>query len=206
MGIFLPKAVTQKQRLYAARYLSLKDGNMHKILTTLFCCFTLLQSFAQAQKKVSIYLWAQYNSTLYDYTLGNNPWGAGLGGQIFFNNKSKFKPTIELTGDTYVEDDKVFRAGPNGNFTENGNSFGGMVNLFAGTSFNPTQRVYLSFVAGPSFIGGQTLLGIKPSIGYSFFKNQRWTAKISYINIFNRIKLINKDFGSLSFAIGLKLL
>ena len=94
MCMFLPKAVTPKQRLWAARYLSLKDGNMRKILTTLVCCFSLLQSFGQVQKKVSIYLWAQYNNTLYDYTLGNNPWGAGLGGQAFFNNKSKFKPTI----------------------------------------------------------------------------------------------------------------
>ena len=178
---------------------------MQKLLTTLFCCCSLLPSFGQAQKKISIYVQAQYNHTLYDYPIGNNPWGAGLGVQAFLNTESKFKPTIELTGDAYLEDDKVFRSGPKGIFTENGGSFGGMINLFAGTSFSPTKNMYLSFVAGPSFISGQTLLGIKPSIGFFFSKNQRWTSKVSYINVFNRTKIIKEDFGSLSIAIGLKL-
>ncbi len=178
---------------------------MQKILTILLCCFILTQSFAQTERKVSTYLLTQYNYTIYDYTLGNNPWGIGLGLQTFFNNKSKFKPTIELTGDIYLEDDKVFRSNPDGSFPKDGNDVGSMINLFAGSSFQPTKSIYLSFLAGPSFISGQTLLGIKPSVGFYFSPRQRWTGKISYINIFNRTKIINEDFGSLSFAIGLKL-
>jgi hypothetical protein len=81
----------------------------------------------------------------------------------------------------------------------------GMINLFLGSSFHPTQNVYLSFLAGPSFISGQTLLGIKPSIGFYFSKAQKWTGKVSYINIFNRTKITKDDFGSLSVAVGLKL-
>ncbi len=178
---------------------------MRKFFIVLFTCFLLTQSFGQTQRKVSAFLQTQYNSTLYDYTKGNNPWGIGLGLQAFLNNKTKFKPTIELTGDIYLEDDKVLRLNPDGSIPKDDNSVSGMVNLFAGSSFHPSQSVYLSFVAGPSFISGQTLLGIKPSVGFYFSKNQKWTGKVSYVNIFNRTQLTKEDFGSLSLAIGLKL-
>lgn len=175
---------------------------MQKVITTFLLCSILTYSFGQTQKKVSTYLSIQYNKTMYDVTKGNNPWGVGLGFQTFLNNSTKFKPTIELTGDIYLEDDKVFRTNYNG--TEI-NDVRGMVNLFIGTSFNPTQNIYLSFVGGPSFIHGQTLLGIKPSFVFYFSKSQKWTGKISYINIFNRDNTTKQDFGSLSLAIGLKL-
>jgi len=178
---------------------------MRIFFIVLFTFFSSAQSFGQAQRKASTFLFAQYNSTLYDYTKGNNPWGIGLGLQTFLSNKTKFKPTIELTGDIYPEDDKTLRSNPDGTFPENGNDVRGMVNLFAGASFHPTQGIYLSFIAGPSFISGKTLLGIKPSFGFYFSKNQKWTGKIAYINVFNRTKIINQDFGSLSVAIGLKL-
>lgn len=175
---------------------------MQKITATILLCFILTYSFGQTQKKISTYLLTQFNTTLYDVTKGNNPWGVGLGLQTFLNNKTTFKPTIELTGDFYLEDDKVFRT----------NSFGSplndvrtMVNLFIGTSYNPTKKTYLSVVVGPSFISGQTYLGIKTSVGFYFTKLQRWTGKVSYINIFNRYMTTKEDFGSLSLAVGLKL-
>jgi hypothetical protein len=178
---------------------------MRKFFIVLFTFFLLTQSFGQTQRKVSTFLQTQYNSTLYDYTKGNNPWGIGLGLQAFLNNKTKFKPTIELTGDIYLEDNKVLRLNPDGSIPKNDNSVSGVVNLFAGSSFHPTQSVYFSFVAGPSFISGQTLLGIKPSVGFYFSKNHKWTVKVLYINIFNRTQATKEDFGSLSLAIGLKL-
>jgi hypothetical protein len=175
---------------------------MQKVITTFLLCFILTYSFGQAQKKISTYLLTQFNATLFDVTKGNNPWGVGLGLQTFLTNKTRFKPTIELTGDIYLQDDKVFRTDSTGTPL---NDVRGMVNLFIGTSFNPTKNIYLSVVAGPSFISGQTLLGIKPSLSLYFTKSQRWTGKISYINIFNRGNAIKKDFGSLSLAVGLKL-
>src|SRR5580693_4580288 len=138
---------------------------MKKLIPAFLFCFLLTQVFGQTQKKVSTYLLTQYNNTLHDYTSGNNPWGIGLGLQTFFNNKTKFKPTFELTGDIYLEDNKVLRLNPDGSIPKGGNSVIGMVNLFIGSSFYPTQSLYLSLTAGPSFISGQTLLGIKPSIG-----------------------------------------
>ena len=178
---------------------------MHKIISTFLLCFILAQAFGQAQRKIATYLFAEYNKTIYDETLGNNPWALGLGLQTFFNNKTKFKPTIELTGDIYLEDDKVLRYNPDSSIQTTNNDVRGMVNLFVGSSFHPAQNVYISFVAGPSFISGHTFLGIKPSLGFYFSKSQKWTGKISYINIFNRDKRTKEDFGSLSLAIGLKL-
>jgi len=178
---------------------------MKKILTLFVCCFILIQSFGQTQRKISTYLFTNYNKTLRDYTIENNPWGVGLGLQAFFNNKTRFKPTIELTYDIYLEDDDVFLANPDGNFPKNDNGVNGMINLFVGSSYSPTHNLYLSLLAGPSFISERPLFGVKPSVGFYFPKNQRWTLKVSYINIFNRAKIINEDFSSLSVAVGLKL-
>ena len=182
-----------------------KAFHMRKTLTILLCCFMLTQSFGQTKGKESTYLWGQYNHTLYDYTIGNNPWAVGLGLQTFFNNKTKFRPTIELTGDLYLMDDKVFRLNPDGSYPQREITVRGMINLFVGSSFDFNRNVYFSFVAGPSFIQGQTYLGIKPSLGFYFSKNQKWTGKASYINVFNRTKMIKQDFTSLSFALGVRI-
>jgi hypothetical protein len=175
---------------------------MQKIITTFSLCFILICTFGQSPKKVTTYFSGQYNKTMYDRTIGNNPWGVGLGLQTFFDNKTKFKPTIEITGDIYLEDDKVFRMNTDGTQIPD---VRGMINLFAGTSFHLTPTIYLSLLTGPSFVSGQTLLGVKPSLGFYFSKSQKWTGKISYINIFNRNKKTNQHFGSLSLSIGLKL-
>lgn len=182
-----------------------KFAFMQKLISTLILCFILTTSFSQTKRGVSTYLLAQYNKTLYDYTIGNNPWGVGLGFQTLFNNKTKFTPLVELTGDIYLEDDKVLRLNPDGSFPEDRNDVGSMVNLFVGSSFHLNESIYLSVLVGPSFIGGKTLAGIKPSFGFYFSRNQKWTGRVSYINIFNRTKTIDQDFGSLSLAIGLKL-
>jgi len=164
----------------------------------------MVKTFCQTQKPISLYLQTHFNKTIYDVTYGNNPWGVGLGLQTLFltNKKTKFKPTIEITADTYLEDDKVLRLTPEGEPIED---LGTMINLFAGSTYHPLQFVYLSFVVGPSFIDGQTLFGIKPSVGFYFSDNRRWTAEVSYINIFNRDKLTGKDFGTISFTVAVKL-
>ena len=179
--------------------------SMQKIFTTFLFSFVMATASSQSQRKVSVYLETQYNYTLYDYTANNNPWGIGLGLQCNFNNQSNFKPTFELTGDLYLEDDKVLRLNPDGSMPKSGSDVRDMVNLFAGTSFHPNKHLFISFLAGPSFIGKQTLVGIKPSFGFYFSKNQRWTGKVSYINVFNRTKIVREDFGSVSLAVGFKL-
>ena len=178
---------------------------MQKMLTILVLCFIWTQAFCQSQRKFSTYLLAQYNKTIRDRTVGNNPWGAGLGLQTFLNHEKRFNPTIDLTCDIYLENDKVLRLNDDGSLPTKENDVRGMINLFLGTSFNATQKVYLSIVAGPSYTGSQIMLGIKPSIGFYFSKSRKWTGKASYINIFNRDQASKEDFSSVSLAIGVSL-
>lgn len=179
---------------------------MLKLISTLLLCFFITQSFGQTERKVSIYFMTQYNKTLHDYTKGNNPWGIGVGIQAFLNGRSKLKPTVEVTSIIYLEDDKLLRYNPDGTFPKDGNDIGSMTNLFAGAAVQATKNLYLSFLGGPSFINNGTYLAIKPSMGFHFLQNQRMTAKLSYINVFNRRKGIdNGDFSTVSLAIGVKL-
>jgi len=182
--------------------LSEKKTAVQKINATLWLYFILITVQGQAPKKVTAGLFFQYTKTIYDQAKGNNPWGIGSGLQLWYNNPTKFKPAIELTGDLYLEDDKVAIIGADGKILDD---VRGMVNLFFGSSFHPIENIYLSLTAGPSFIGGQTLFGIKPAVGFYFSGKHRSSCRISYINIFDRNKPRKKDFGSLSFAFGLKL-
>jgi len=177
---------------------------MQKIVSTILVSFILTQTVAQQQKKLSMYLFTQYNKTIYDRTSDNNPWGFGLGFQAFLNNKSKFKPTLEITGDAYMEDGKTLRLNDDGSIPVPYNDVRGMVNVFVGASFHPTEFSYVSVLVGPSLIRG-AYLGMKSSFGIYFSETQKWTVKISYINIFNRDKLSREDFGTISLAVGFKL-
>jgi len=178
---------------------------MKKIITTLLLSFNLIHAFAQKETKLTTCLFTEYNKTIYDRTSGNNPWGIGLGLQTFFSNKTKFKPAVELTGDIYLADDKVLRLNIDGTIPVQYNDVRGMINLFAGCAFYPVPNIYISFIGGPAFINGQTLLGVKPSFGFHFSKSKKWTGKISFINIFNRDKRAKEDFDSIGLAIGVKL-
>jgi hypothetical protein len=181
---------------------------MRKIFTTLLLLFSIFQLAAQKQRTVNVYLQAQQNWTIYDITLGNNPNGFGLGAQAFLNTKSRFKATIELTGDIYMMDDKLMRTreiSP-GVWDENTEipDVPGMVNLFAGASWHPSKTFYLGVTVGPSFIGGNTYLGFKPAVGF-LTNNQRWMGKITFINIFNRDFPTQSDFGSAGISIGYRI-
>jgi hypothetical protein len=171
-------------------------------LTWATCLAGLNPIFGQNQKLVSTYLLAQHNRTLHDRTKGNNPSGVGLGLQTVFNNKIKLKLMIDLTGDLYLENDKVARLNHDGTIADDVRS---LVNVLAGPSFHPTQNIYVSLLGGPSFINGETRVGLKPSFGFYFSESQRWVGKLSYIHIFNRDEATKEDFSSLSFAIGFKL-
>src|SRR5690348_12010163 len=133
--------------------------------TTLFILLSVVNCHLFAQKRVSAHLSIQYNSTIHDRTKGNNPWGLGVGLQSFYITKSKFRPALEVTADGYFVNDDVYRVYPDG--TEK-ISISSMINIFAGVSYHPVKQVYLSCTAGPSFVAGQVLPAIKPSIGFYF--------------------------------------
>ena len=63
---------------------------MQKTITAFLLCFIVTNIFAQAQRKVLTYFNVGYNQILNDITIGNNPWGAGIGLQTFINTKTVF--------------------------------------------------------------------------------------------------------------------
>lgn len=177
-----------------------------KLLILVLIGIASTKIFAQKQDKISGYFFVDYNKIIYDRTDGNNPWNIGLGAQVFLNINSKFKPTIELTANASLEDDKLLRLTRD---EKPVNDARGVINLFAGTSFQPAKKFYLSFMLGPGFINDNVYFGIKPSFGFYFSNRQRVTLRFSYINIFNRElnyqETKKDDFGSVGFAIGVKL-
>lgn len=175
---------------------------MKKITSVILFCFILVHSFGQKRQRVSTFLAGQFNKTIYDETIGLNPWGAGLGLQLQFNGKSKFNPLVDLTADAYVASDKVAVIGADGKSID---EVRGMLNFFAGVSYRPENNFFVSIATGPSFVSNQTLFGIKPSVGMYLSKDKRWMGTFSYINVFNRYKANGQDFGSLSLGIGVRL-
>jgi len=181
---------------------------MRKGLITLLLFFFVFQLAAQKQRTVNVYLQAQQNLTMYDVTQGNNPHGMGIGIQAFLNTKSRFKATMELTGDVYLLDDKVLRtrqtiSGISGDeaILE---SVPAMVNLFAGASWHPAKNFCMSVTVGPSLINGKYYLGFKPALCV-LTDNQRWIGKAYFINIFDRDFPTQSDFGSIGLSIGFRL-
>ncbi|HYF32168.1 MAG TPA: hypothetical protein VD993_13690 [Chitinophagaceae bacterium] len=173
---------------------------MKKLILTLLLCFLVAISFGQTQRKISLYLSGEYTETLYDRTRLNNPWSAGLGVQGFLNNTSKFKPTIDITATVFLMHFNILYLDESGKPLDGAD---GMVNAFAGVSYHPTKIIYASLVGGPSFINGETHFGIKPSFGVYFSRKQKLTAKVSYLNVFNRIN--SEDLGAINISLGVKL-
>lgn len=154
---------------------------MGKIYTHIF--FLLTQTFGQTQHKTSTNLFAKYNKTIYSATLGNNPSGIGLGVETFFNKTTKFKPTIEITGVLYLENDKVYRTDLNRKTIERSSRYG----QHFYRHFNSAGIKLLFFICcramfykRPDFFRNKTLSR------FYFSKYPRWSGKPSYINIFNQ--------------------
>jgi hypothetical protein len=165
----------------------------------LLVCFISVQGFGQ---ELSGFLWGRINSTVYDKTIENNTNGFGLGVQAFLDTKSNFKPTLEMTWDLYPKFRKLLILAPNGDPVE---SKIGVLSFFAGTSFHPVRIGYISFLAGPCFINRKAYLGIEPSLGIYFSRDQRWSGKISFRNVFQNDQSSTRDFGVVSVGIAVKL-
>lgn len=169
-----------------------------------FACIFLIISLAttfegQSQSRFSTSLEGDYDKTISDATLGNNPWSLGLGVLVCYKTKTTLKPTIELTGDLYLEDDKIQRYSTNGQALTRVN---GIASCLAGTSFQLTRNFSLQFLLGPSLINGAALITIKPSASYYFASNHRWAVKVSYLNVLNRE---NQSFSSVGLSVCLRL-
>jgi hypothetical protein len=160
------------------------------------------KSLAQYPVKSASYLHIELTPTLSDRTIKQNPWLTGLGLQKIFGSNTAFKGNLELTGAIYPVNDRVYRTNPDGSEQK---TIQGMVNLFGGIFYKISELGYLSVVAGPSYVSGRVLLGVKPSLGMFFGKHGRTFGRISYIIIYNRDEYSKQDYKALSVSFGIKL-
>ncbi len=148
-------------------------------------------------------LLANHSRTLNDYNKVNNEWLFGMGARLALNTGTKFKPVLEITGDKLIVGKDVLKQNPDGTWDDNSIRY--VVNGFAGASFHPIEHLYISFAGGPGYINENFFVGIKPAIGVYFTGNQRWSVQFSYTNVFNRTKIVDQDFETLSLALGVRL-
>lgn len=177
----------------------------------LVCCIFAQLSYGQTNRKVAVYLQGHYNKTHSDITLGNNPSGFGLGAQVVYPQSAKFRLTGEVIMSTYLLDDKVERSYAYDDYDnwEQIPTVNGMTNVFVGGSYYPINAISISVMSGLSSMivdnGLQNRFGIEPAINFHFPKTQRWTASVSYLNVFDRDPVTKADFGSISCSIGIRL-
>lgn len=157
---------------------------------------------AQTPKKTDGYIQLQYNQTLYDRTIGNNPWGMGAGAFFLLRSKTALRLIADATADYIFMDDKVLRLYTNDSPIP---VVRGSLNLFAGIAIQPARSWMFSLTGGPSFISGGVRAGVKPSIGIFISPKRKWVGRLSYCNVFNRESISGKDFGVLSLSIGTRI-
>ena len=182
-----------------AYQLIIKSKRMKKLLILISGCFIAIQIFGQQERKVAFYLNFQVNNSIYD-RIQHNSRGFGPGLEILLNTNSKFKPILESSWDIFlISKDMVFIDGKE--LVKKPKAPG----IYIGTSYHPLNKLYFAFTLGPSFINSDVYLGIKPCIGFYFDKKQRFTAKLSLTNIFQRDEASKEPFGYMSLGIGIKL-
>ncbi|MEI6062199.1 MAG: hypothetical protein WCR72_15970 [Bacteroidota bacterium] len=172
---------------------------MRKLVILLVSCFLTLNILGQQSRKVSLFFNFQANKTVYDRVMQNAN-GAGPGLELFLNTSTKFKPILEFNWDLFSTSDVMI--------SKDGNELvkkRSVPSIFIGASYNPLNRLYITFTLGPSFINSEVYLGIKPCVGYYFGRKERFTAKISLTNIFERDAAGNEPFGYMNFGLGARL-
>jgi len=177
-----------------------KSKKMKKLLILVSGCFIAIQIFGQQERKVAFYLNFQVNNSIYD-RIQHNSRGFGPGLEILLNTNSKFKPKLEFNWDIFSVTDVMVSTIDGKELVKKTK----VPTIFIGTSYHPLNKLYFTFTLGPSFIRSDVYLGIKPCIGFYFAKKQRFTAKLSLTNIFQRDEASKEPFGYMSLGIGIKL-
>lgn len=166
----------------------------------LLSCFYLC-AISQPNKPLQGYVALQYTRTLEDITKGNNPWGIGGGFQLHWRPTKFIQAVGEVSGDLYLEDDKVGRSGPGGQLLP---EVGSISKLLIGPALRISPCVNAAVTCGPSFTGGRAYFTLKPALHLFLNKRQSAFAKAAYIHVNNRGSTIREDFISYSIAIGVK--
>lgn len=80
-----------------------------KHLLTFCLTFAVCVTFAQSARPISIYIMGEYNKPIFEWGIRNSPWGIGLGAETFFMIDKKFQPTIDVSGNIFIEKAIVYQ-------------------------------------------------------------------------------------------------
>jgi hypothetical protein len=167
------------------------------IVLVSICAFS---AAAQKKKIISAFATLQFTKTTKDITLGNNPWGIGVGAEAFMNVSKVFKPVMEITGDLYLEDDKVGRMSNDVMIPD----VFAISKILGGISLQGGKYVNVAMVAGPAFLNKEVRWAVKPSVHLFLGDRERVFLKFALIRVYNRVKNFPDEFDSYSVGIGLK--
>jgi hypothetical protein len=168
------------------------------LLVTLFFA---VHSFSQGDKKVSVFLSFQANTTLYDRTASNNSAGVGFGLQTVVNVKTFIRPILEFNGDLFAGTKKLYTTADDKPIY--GKS--GVLSIHAGPFIQLSRQFFMAATIGSHFYNDDANFSIRPSIGVYPTKGRRWTLKTSFTNVFQRDEIGKENFGYISFAIAIKI-
>jgi hypothetical protein len=172
-----------------------------KQIFLLVILFIANNSFSQADKKVSVFLSFQANTTLYDRTASNNSAGVGFGLQTVLNTKTLIRPTLEINGDLFAGTKVLYTTADDKPIYGKSE----VMSIHAGSFIQLSGQFFMAATFGSHFYNDDAHFSIRPSIGVYSTKGRRWTLKSSFTNVFQRDEIGKENFGYVSFAIALKL-
>jgi len=174
---------------------------MKKLLILTFCFSFTLTVFGQNERKFSFYLGLYKNWSVYDAKYSQNNNGVGLNIDSYLNTKSKIKAKLEVNGNIFMSTE-VYIVDIYGHSTPNKN---GTVCVFIGPAYDLSNKIELSFNAGPCFIQSDLHLGLKPCAILYPDKKKISKLELSLTNIFQPNAIGGGPFGFISFGIGVRL-
>ncbi len=167
-----------------------------KKLMVIFLLYSLaFRAMSQGTNKLSLNVSARlvYNESVL--------FGIGSGLQVSYNNKTKFKPLLEISRDMFPSYKKLLvdSLGNPVNISLTRNT-----NILVGSSYALSPATFASISMGLGFENKKPYPAINLAAGTYLFNNQRWMLKLAYLHIFDKGKF-KYQFSTLSLGIGFRI-
>lgn len=149
-----------------------------------------LPAEAQHNRLSSAYLGAGLGLTVFDPTIGNNPWSFVAAGEIQVG-RAPFFWVSQVQGQLFLAGNKLMH------LTENDEPIDPMEScwsLLTGIGYRAGERMLLQAAAGPSFLNGRTCFSIQPALGYAIGAAKNWQVQLAYFQVLNRSAQVPGDY------------
>lgn len=171
------------------------------IILISFICFSYL-ALGQKRSNTSLYINIFGDVPIYNIDIKNNPFGGGIGVNLFFHTKSKLSPVIDLNYNRFINSNIVYFAPISKTIIEKSISC-----IFLGGSDSFRGKYNLSLVTGATFYDSHIYLGVKSGFGLHIDNKKKFILAFSLTNIFHTPTptLRRRTIGFLNLEIRIKL-